>query len=78
MSTLKEQQRAMFHPVWSNALTCVLQRQRRVPAARVRRRRGDAGRPGRWSEKGEVLLRGVGTLRYLFHQVHLCNVSLMV
>ena len=28
------------------------------------------------SEKGEVLLRGVGTLRHLFHQKHLCCGSL--
>ena len=27
--------------------------------------------------KGEVRLRGVGTLRYLFHPMHLCSGSLM-
>ena len=34
--------------------------------------------PCRSPEKGEVPLRGVGTLRYLFHRMHLCNGSLMV
>ena len=27
---------------------------------------------------GEVLLRGVSTLRFVFHQMHLCSGSLMV
>ena len=30
------------------------------------------------AEKGEVLPKGVGTLQYLFHQMHLCSGSLMV